>query len=193
MRLPLAAALASSCELRVQIPRVSRVLVAVGSHTDRATTQLAQLGVHARELPSVDLLIAGGETARSSIAEVTDLVREDIARHGTGVISTPRRREARHGDIADGSVVMDALTAVVGELRDQVDLVVTKGGITSADVATRSLGGRGAFVHGQVATGIPLWHVENDHGGTVQVVVPGNVGGDTVLRDIVVDAVGPLK
>jgi uncharacterized protein YgbK (DUF1537 family) len=65
---------------------------------------------------------------------------------------------------------------------DEVDAVVSKGGITSAEVATRGLGGRSAHVRGQVMTGVSLWDVRTADGRLVpQVVVPDNVGDDDTL------------
>jgi uncharacterized protein YgbK (DUF1537 family) len=77
---------------------------------------------------------------------------------------------------------MEGLMAVVAALVDEVDAVVTKGGITSADTATRALGSRRARVRGQVLTGVSLWDVHTPDGRVVpQVVVPGNVGDDDTL------------
>jgi uncharacterized protein YgbK (DUF1537 family) len=73
---------------------------------------------------------------------------------------------------------------VIDRLRDDVDAVVAKGGITSAAAAI-SLGAKVARVEGQLAPGIALWRL---HLGRLRsmpfVAVPGNVGGPDALTDI---------
>lgn len=80
---------------------------------------------------------------------------------------------------------MAGLMRVVRALAGDVDVIVAKGGITSAEVATTGLGGRVARVRGQIATGIPLWDVTTRHGRVVpEAIVPGNVGNDATLADV---------
>jgi uncharacterized protein YgbK (DUF1537 family) len=73
--------------------------------------------------------------------------------------------------------MMERLCDVVGRLRDDVDAVIAKGGITSAAAAI-SLGAGVARVEGQVAPGIALWTLRLGDTRTMPfVVIPGNVGG----------------
>jgi 2-hydroxycyclohexanecarboxyl-CoA dehydrogenase len=53
---------------------------------------------------------------------------------------------------------------------------------TPAEVARTVLGAPRARVRGQLAAGISVWDYDD---GTVQVVVPGNVGGSATLTDVV--------
>jgi uncharacterized protein YgbK (DUF1537 family) len=62
-----------------------------------------------------------------------------------------------------------------------VGTVVSKGGITSAEIARTALGATRARVRGQLAAGISVWDYDD---GTVQVIVPGNVGGRDTLVDV---------
>jgi uncharacterized protein YgbK (DUF1537 family) len=61
--------------------------------------------------------------------------------------------------------------------------ILSKGGITSSDVATVALGTRSAFVLGQLLPGVPVWRLDGGrYPGLVLVVFPGNVGDDGALR-----------
>jgi uncharacterized protein YgbK (DUF1537 family) len=85
---------------------------------------------------------------------------------------------------------MTALTTAVRDLLAQVDVVVAKGGITSADVARIGLGAASAVVLGQVAAGISVWRLTAVDGRELlYLVVPGNVGGADAIVDVL-EAVG---
>ncbi|MEO3750978.1 four-carbon acid sugar kinase family protein [Streptomyces sp. B6B3] len=187
---PLAAALAGTSPRIVAPPAARAVLVACGSHTEGASRQLARLPVPARLLPDAERLLgAGPDDGHRTAAELDALagrLRADLATRGLAVVATPRRRSAAHGDLHHGAVVMDALVRVVAAAAPAADCVVSKGGITGADIATRALGSAAARVLGQVVTGVPLWRLDRrGPGAHHQVVVPGNVGDDRVLLDIV--------
>jgi uncharacterized protein YgbK (DUF1537 family) len=79
---------------------------------------------------------------------------------------------------------MDGLVATVRHLASEVDLVIAKGGITSARLATDALGATDAHVLGQILPGVPVWRLRTPQGSPSYVVVPGNVGTDDTLRDI---------
>jgi uncharacterized protein YgbK (DUF1537 family) len=66
-----------------------------------------------------------------------------------------------------------------------VEVVVSKGGITSAEVASTGIGARSAVVLGQVLPGVSVWELEARDGRLLlYVVVPGNVGGPETLVDV---------
>lgn len=145
-----------------------RVLVVCGSFTEASTAQLAALGPLAkrlRELSVRDLLLR-------------DLLAADIAAHGRALLATPR---GYRPDAGDG--LMDRLVSVVAGLTGEVDLVIAKGGITSARLARDALGADAADVVGQPEPGVVLWRLARPSGPMPYVVVPGNVGdGGTLAR-----------
>jgi uncharacterized protein YgbK (DUF1537 family) len=101
------------------------------------------------------------------------------------LLSTERKRSASHGTLDHGERVMSALTTAVSDLLPQVGTVISKGGITSAEVARTGLGARTAHVLGQILPGVSAWRLEaRDGRELLYIVVPGNVGG----RDTLVDA-----
>ncbi|MBK1783607.1 four-carbon acid sugar kinase family protein [Prauserella cavernicola] len=182
----LAATLAGTSAKQVVPPRAQAVLVACGSHTDGATRQLERLGAPVRSLPDAERLLDESDDAAAELDALAAALRAELAETGLAVVASPRKRSAGHGGLEHGAAIMSALVRVVRATAPAADVVVTKGGITGADIATRALDADVAHVLGQVVTGVPLWRLSRTGTGAgYQVVVPGNVGSDDVLRDIV--------
>ncbi|WEO77592.1 four-carbon acid sugar kinase family protein [Cryobacterium sp. SO2] len=182
---PLAAALAGvesdgllpSPLLAVPVP----TLLVCGSHTQGATAQLDLVAAGhgpAVVIPTADALRdpagTGSTVARTAAAE--------LAGRGVSVVTTERARSAAHNTLEHGRLVMEALTSTVRALLPAVEVVVSKGGITSADVARVGLGATRAVVLGQVLPGVSVWRlVASDGRERLHVVVPGNVGEPDAL------------
>ncbi len=56
---------------------------------------------------------------------------------------------------------MEALTETVANLAVRPRFVISKGGITSQEVAAKGLGARSATVLGQIEAGVPVWRLED--------------------------------
>jgi uncharacterized protein YgbK (DUF1537 family) len=120
---------------------------------------------------------AGEEAARLASAALDST--------GLAVIMSERARSREHNTLDHGRAVMSALTTAVRQLSPTLDVVIAKGGITSADVARVGLGARSARVLGQVLAGVSVWQLTAADGHEVlYVVVPGNVGGAETLTDV---------
>jgi len=158
------------------------LLVVCGSHTSAATAQLAaltdRLGRQPVRIPT-DEALADPVTAGLLAAE---RLRDDLRGHGFAVVSTERVRRPDHDSLRHGELVNLALMNATAEVVDLVGTVVSKGGITSAEVARTALRATRARVRGQLAAGISVWDYDD---ATVQVVVPGNVGGRDTLVDVI--------
>ena len=190
---PLAAALAgvaSSSMLALPlIDHPTSTLLVCGSHTAAATRQLAEVSERWGEPNFIDtdsaLLASEREGAR-----VGALAAHLLAHGGMAVVSTERSRSQAHNTLDHGRRVMEALTSAVRHALDDdddgvVDVVISKGGITSSEIARVSLGARSARVMGQILPGISAWSVRTDAGRSVlYIVVPGNVGGPKTLVDV---------
>jgi uncharacterized protein YgbK (DUF1537 family) len=180
------AALAAGTPGRPVTDRISarRLLVVCGSHTAAATAQLDALATVSLPRLVVPSAALWGPERAAALSGVVDAARGQLDRYGMTVVTTERIRSVAHHSQADGAVVMSALVEVAALLAPEVDAVVTKGGITSADVVTRALRSQRARVVGQIETGISLWTTAPPWGGTVPVaIVPGNIGDDgTLLR-----------
>ncbi len=163
-------------------------LVVVGSHVERSTRQLAKLA----DRPDVEVVEMSVDQVEldpgTEIDRCRCLVTAIMVRGDSAVLATSRR--LRTGETADASLavsrrVSSAVCAVVGGLTTRPAFLIAKGGITSSDIATRSLGIRRAVVRGQLQPGVPVWETGDEtlFPGLVYVIYPGNVGTDQGLSD----------
>ncbi len=189
---PLAAAVcrvSSDGLLDVPVAGPGRTLLVCGSHTAAAGRQLTN-ACAGRGTPVV---VGTDDALADPDATAARLVRElagDLSAGGWAALASERERRAEHDTLAHGESVMRAVVGAVAALREQVDVVVTKGGITGAQVARDGLGAVSARVRGQVLPGVSVWDLMTPGGrAVVQVVVPGNVGDDDAL-DAALAAVG---
>jgi hypothetical protein len=190
---PLAAALAgvtSDGLLRTPlVPEPSRTLLVCGSHTIGATRQLEPVIAAWGDAAQVSTAAALADSAAAG-ADAADAASAQLDARGLAIVTSERSRSSEHNTLEHGSRVMEALTTAVRAVIKSVDVVIAKGGITSADVARVGIGARSARVLGQVLPGVSVWDLTAFDGHRVlYVVVPGNVGGpDTLTR--VLAAVG---
>ncbi|WP_022885517.1 four-carbon acid sugar kinase family protein [Glaciibacter superstes] len=182
---PLAAALAgveSAGLLPVPlVPKPVATLVVCGSHTAGATAQLDAVTAIWGEptiIPTTDALANPAETGAAVAAAASRV----LANRGLAVVTTERERSSSHNTLEHGRLVMEALTSTVRALLPRAEVVVSKGGITSADVARIGLGATRAVVLGQVLPGVSVWRLTAVDGRErLYVVVPGNVGEPDAL------------
>jgi len=184
---PIAAALAGVVSTVPFVPDVAsrRVLLVCGSHTLAASAQLraveevwGPMAVLDTDAALREPRAAGHELA----VRAAGALREG---GGLAAIATERARRTSHDTLEHGRRVMEALMTAVVELAPEADLVVSKGGITSAEIARVGIGASSALVLGQIVAGVSVWRMTDRSGREVDlVVVPGNVGGDDTLVDI---------
>ena len=182
---PLAAAIAEvSSEGMLEAPLArpdGPVLLVCGSHTGAAGRQLAEVARIHGEILEVDTEAALADPQREG-RRVAALVRERLEDAGLAVVSSERVRRPEHDTLEHGEHVMRALMTVVADVRRLTGTVISKGGITGADVAREGIGADRAAVRGQVLPGVSVWDLRSADGDViVQVVVPGNVGEDDTL------------
>ncbi|GLY68985.1 four-carbon acid sugar kinase family protein [Amycolatopsis taiwanensis] len=177
--------------LAALVDREKHGLVVVGSHVGLTSRQLAKLGERRDfvnvELDVVALLERPAEHIATAVATAVAALE-----HGLVVLSTSRSlvkggNEAESLDIARR--VSAALTEAVGRVvaTRRPGFVVAKGGITSSDVATGSLGIDRAWVRGSLLPGIvSLWEpVSGPAQGLPYIVFAGNVGDENSLADVI--------
>ena len=156
----------------VAVSPPGRVLIVCGSHTQASTEQLQALAASGVSIQTVGVSRSPGRVARRLI----DLLEHDRV----AVIATPRR--SRGLSPALGVQLMDALCSVVGRAMSNIDAIITKGGITAAEVM-RTLGAGSAVVEGQLEPGVAIWSLPGRPAPFPMAVVPGNVGNaGTLLR-----------
>jgi uncharacterized protein YgbK (DUF1537 family) len=182
---PAAALAGATARATIEVPAASRVLVLCGSFVERTTRQLARLAAaNPGVLVEVDVAAAGADAAaegRRAGARARALLDE----RSIAVVATPRVHEHGHAGRAAGDRLTEALATVAAELAPEVDLLVLKGGATSASIVADGLGADVVDVVGPVGHGASLWSVPARPGGLPVVVAPGNVGTDDALVDLV--------
>jgi DNA-binding FadR family transcriptional regulator/uncharacterized protein YgbK (DUF1537 family) len=165
--------------------RVERVLVVCGSHTEAGTRQLQQLAARTVEpiiIPTERVLSEGTGPIAD---ELSESIVNSLLRHKLAILATERVRKSDHGDLATGAKVMDAIIALVRKVSPYCDGVISKGGLTSAQVATDGLQASSAWVRGQLEPGVSLWELGLPDGRTIPyAVIPGNVGHDNTIADV---------
>ena len=83
--------------------------------------------------------------------------------------------------------ISEALCTLVSQLQIKPAFVAAKGGITSADVATKGLRMKEGTVLGQILPSVPVYKTSEDSrfGAIPYVIFPGNTGEDTSLKEAV--------
>lgn len=163
------------------VPR-AKVLLVCGSHTHLSTLQLEQAATLAAApvFVPVDRVLRGEQEV--VVDELTSRIERDLRQSRIAVLATERIRDPAHGSLQAGARVMEALVSVVRRLSGQLDAVIAKGGITSAQVAVDGLSSGRARVLGQLTTGVSLWELELENGTKMPyVVIPGNVGDEQTI------------
>jgi uncharacterized protein YgbK (DUF1537 family) len=179
----LVGALAGNTARDLIVPRPVRdgTLVVCGSWVPLAARQLAVLE---REHPGASVFVdpVALLTGDKELERAARACRQRIAEHGIAIVSTPRERQPR----LDRERLAVRLAGVVRAVAGSVGAVVSKGGITSAVTARVGLGASRAEVAGPVAPGVALWvPADGPHAGMPLAVVPGNVGDDRLILDVV--------
>lgn len=184
-------------DLKIDLsPKAPGGLIIAGSYVPKTTAQLQSLvsgragKLHCIEL-DVEALLSGAETSQQTVLDATNEAGCRIMNGDDVLIMTSRKLITGADELSSlkiGSVVASALVLFLRMLIPRPRYVIAKGGITSSDAATKSLGFRRARICGQAASGVPLWKCteqSSKYPGITYVVFPGNVGEDTTLRDLV--------
>jgi uncharacterized protein YgbK (DUF1537 family) len=135
-------------------------------------------------LVEVDPSVLAGRAAQREIARCAREASALLRRDGFAVLATPRERPAGTLGLDAGRRIADGLAHAAGNTEPGPAVVVAKGGITSAVTLRVGFGSDEAEVVGPVLPGVSHWHVQRGD-GLEYLVVPGNVGGDTLLADVV--------
>ena len=157
------------------------VLVLCGSFVPTTTAQLQELD---RAWPGrtvvADVRALAGDDAAAEAARIATRAAALLDGRGPAIVATPRERDSALVDADSQRRVAVALAQVARHVG--ADVVVAKGGITSAVTALDGLGARTARVVGPIATGVARWQLPD---GPAYCVVPGNVGGPSLLVEVV--------
>ncbi len=167
-------------------------LIVIGSHVSKTTRQLQHLKQAAKNIVFIEFdqhLVLTHEL-ESETRRVTKSI-DALLRNGTSVVvSTRRERVDFSGNDPEKQLSMTreiafALMSVVKDLTVLPRFIISKGGITSSDIGTKSLGVSRALVLGQILACVPVWKIENGkYIGLPYIIFPGNIGTDDSLVDL---------
>lgn len=163
-------------------------LIIVGSHVQKSTEQFHNL-MGAENLISVEVNLAPIFTGERNayLASLRSAVDTNLAAGHSVVVYTERGYALEnHGDkLQSGMAVSDFLSQLVAQLTETPDFIISKGGITSHDIAAKGLAIKEATVLGQIVSGVPVWRAAaGKFPGLTYVVFPGNVGDGHTLRQV---------
>ena len=172
----------------VPLPAASGgLLVVCGSYVEQARRQLERLLEHrSGSLAEADVIALAGDDPSTEITRLARVVSERLADDGLAVLATPRERPPETTSLAVGERIADNLARVLAALEVSPDVVVAKGGITSAVTLREGVGADEAEVVGPVLPGVSRWSAAWRDGSPVDyLVVPGNVGEEDLLERLV--------
>jgi uncharacterized protein YgbK (DUF1537 family) len=164
------------------------ILIVAGSYVPKTSRQIEHL-LDNKEMRSVELNVSE-LTQLSANLSINGLSREIdsiLEMYQPVLLYTSReliQDDGRQG-LEIGKRISDTLVAIVRGLTITPRGVITKGGITSSDIATKAFGIQKAEVLGQILPGVPVWRGDADCEipGVPLVIFPGNVGSDSALLD----------
>ena len=166
-------------------------LIVVGSHVPKTTAQLTEL-LKTDIVPfeiNIKVLFGFGpkwfEYLTPFIYKICEALKE-----GKNVVLYTSRDVVLGVDenesLKKSLKVSDNICWIIKQLFVKPAFLIAKGGITSSDIATKSLKVKRAIAIGQIEVGIPVWQLgeEAKFPNMPYIIFPGNVGTDDSLKNI---------
>lgn len=161
------------------------LLVVCGSHVPQSTRQLrAVTNEYPLAVSEADIAALLSERAELEVQRVIAEASDHLVSGGLAIIATPRHHQ-RWASGKRGERVVRQVSRIVAALGTLFDTVIVKGGATSAGIAKHGLRTKVAWVVGPVADGVSCWHINSGERVLPYLVVPGNVGDENLLSDLV--------
>jgi len=168
-------------------PRAVRALLVCGSWLSTATAQLhALVDAYPGSIVEVDVEALASPDPEPEIERAAATASTLLRAGPLAVLTTPRRRPAGTETFAAGARISAGLARAAGNVSPRPSCVVVKGGITSCVTLRDGFGAREADVLGPLLPGVSHWRT----GELDYVVVPGNVGDERLLADVVERVLG---
>ena len=161
-------------------------LIVIGSYVPKTTSQLAYLKTHFKsKYIEIDVrkFLDGQFTPAQ---ELGYQISQHLQSGDHVIVATSRDLIAvasEEQNLSIGQAVSDYLIELLKNVRSRPKYILTKGGITSSDIATKALAVQRAWVMGQLIPGVAVWKTgkSSKFPGLCQIVFPGNVGDDAAL------------
>lgn len=167
-------------------------LVVIGSYVQKTTRQLSTLRGKHPDLTYMEFDVLNALQGKVEEQSWARCIEEKLINGQTVVFYTTRQQITLPG--ADGELqlhasvrISEALISIIGHISVRPAYLVSKGGITSNDIAVHVLRIKSAKVLGQIAPGVPVWQPADGSAfpALPYVVFPGNVGNDFTLCDVI--------
>lgn len=162
-------------------------LVIVGSNVPKTTNQLQNLIENSMAIPielHVDRILS--DYRNELISSIAHRANQLIESGNHALIYTSRELVAA-GDSEEnleiGKRISSALVEIVSKIEITPSFIITKGGITSHDIAAKGLKMNIAHVIGQALPGVPVLVPEGNK-EMKYIIFPGNVGNDDDLLNL---------
>lgn len=162
------------------------VLIVCGSYVANTTQQLEYLR-RERGLAPIELnprILAGDAAgADAAVRGAAERARRALRSDRVALVATERTRPPETRGLDAGLRIARRLAHVATYVGDAADVLIAKGGITAAVTLEEGLGAVHATAVGPVMPGIALWRPQVKR-SLSYLVVPGNVGGPSLLADL---------
>ncbi len=176
----------------LDLPDTGGGLIIVGSHVPRTTQQVNALLAHP-EISQTEISVNAllDDTRRADeIKRIAELADRAMEQGKEMVVYTDRQLVTGKNverSLSIGQKISAGLIAILISMTSRPRYILTKGGITSSDVATQGLKVKRAMVRGQILPGVPVWKLdaESRWPGIAYIVFPGNVGDSNALVEVV--------
>ena len=167
-------------------------LLIIGSHVSRTTKQMEAL-LTQQNMDRIEVRLRAlldSKCRPNEIERVAKYIDRALQESRDVVLFTSRALITGNDPVstlAIGNKISDGLIEIIKMISSRPRYILSKGGITSSDIATRALNVRRAQVLGQIIPGVPVWQLgpESCHPRLAYIVFPGNVGSSQALVEVV--------
>jgi uncharacterized protein YgbK (DUF1537 family) len=167
-------------------------LLIIGSHVSRTTKQMEAL-LTQQNMDRIEVRLRAlldSKCRPNEIERVAKYIDRALQESMDVVLFTSRALITGNDPVSTlsiGNKISDGLIEIIKMISSRPRYILSKGGITSSDIATRALNVRRAQVLGQIIPGVPVWQLgpESCHPRLAYIVFPGNVGSSQALVEVV--------
>ena len=157
-------------------------LIVAGSFVSKSTQQLEHLISNTDIIPvEADAEYLLNSESENYISRIAETIDKKLSECKSVLLYTSRKLITENNSASDlkiGNRISEAIVNIVKQIKNKPGFIIAKGGITSSDIATKSLNIQKAIVTGQLLPGIPVWlqGAEAKFPGMPYIIFPGNVG-----------------
>lgn len=166
-------------------------LIVVGSYVRKTTKQLNHLQEKYKAVflkLNVEELFTE-ESKNSILKNLAHKINNTLRDGDNVVLYTSREMKAgmsKEENLKIVNKVSKAITDLIRQIEETPRFMLTKGGITSCDIAVKALQTKRAMVMGQLIKGVPVWRLDagSKFPDMPYIIFPGNVGSDGDLYNV---------